>query len=151
MKITTIIYLLLSLFVGGMMCYGGYQKFAKPIPAPTQMIETFEKEGVTKLKENIEVLQIKNYIFGMKQTNYFWQLLGICELLFGIMVLSQVMRFMGAVLLLPISLHIFLFHVFLEPNDLVELLQTALLLLANIALVAKEYPKWKSLVFIKFI
>ncbi len=143
------IYVLLSLFVGGMMCYGGYQKFAKPIPAPTQMIETFEKEGVTKLKENIEVLKIKNYIFGMKQTNYFWQLLGICELLFGMMVLSQVMRFVGAVLLLPISLNILLFHIFLEPNDLVELLQTALLLLANIALVAKEYPKWKSLVFIK--
>jgi uncharacterized membrane protein YphA (DoxX/SURF4 family) len=149
MKITTIIYLLLSLFVGGMLCYGGYNKFAKPIPQPTQMIETFEKEGVSKLKENIATLKIKNYIFGMKQTNYFWQFLGVCELLFGIMILSQVLRFVGAVLALAITINIFLFHLFLEPNDLVELIQTLLLFLANIALVGKEYPQWKKLIFVK--
>jgi uncharacterized membrane protein YphA (DoxX/SURF4 family) len=149
MKITTIIYLLLSLFVGGMLCYGGYNKFVKPIPQPTQMIETFEKEGVSKLKENIATLKIKNYIFGMKQTNYFWQLLGVCELLFGIMILSQVLRFVGAVLALAITINIFLFHLFLEPNDLVELIQTLLLFLANIALVGKEYPQWKKLVVTK--
>jgi uncharacterized membrane protein YphA (DoxX/SURF4 family) len=149
MKITTIIYLLLSLFVGGMLCYGGYNKFAKPIPQPIQMIETFEKEGVSKLKENVETLKIKNYIFGMEQTNYFWQFLGICELLFGIMILSQVLRFVGAVLALSITINIFLFHLFLEPNDLVELIQTLLLFLANVALVGKEYPQWKKLVVTK--
>ncbi|WP_027003608.1 DoxX family protein [Hugenholtzia roseola] len=144
-------YVALTLFVGVFMLYGGYQKFAKPIPAPTQMIAQVEKEGAAKMTADIETLKIRNYIFGMKQTNYFWQFLGICELLFGVLLLSQYMRFLAAVLLMPITVHIFLFHLFLEPNDWAELLQTGALLLANALLIAKEYPRWKHLVWLKNI
>lgn len=149
MKITNIIFFALSLFLGVMMLLGGYKKFEKPIPAPIQMIETFEKEGFTKAKEEVHVLKIKNYIFGMKQTNYLWQLLGVCEIVLGLMVVSQYMRFTGAVMLVPITLNIFLFHLFLEFDEVGELLETALLFGANIALIAKEYPKWKHLIWIK--
>jgi hypothetical protein len=57
--------------------------------------------------------------------------------------------FVGALLLLPITLHIFLFHVFLEPNDVPELLQTGALFLVNIVLVLKERERWKHLLWIK--
>lgn len=116
MKISFVLYFLISLYVGGFMLYGGYQKFAKPLPAPTQMIETFEKEGATKMKQDQKLI-IRNYVFGMKQTGYFWQFLGFCELLFGLMVLSQYFRFLGAVMLMPITVQIFLFHLFLEFHD----------------------------------
>ncbi len=148
MKVTKIILIVISLYVGGFMLYGGYQKFVKPLPSPTQMIETFEKEGAEKMKQD-EKLVIKNYIFGMKQTGYFWQLLGVCELLFGLMILSQYFRFAGAVMVIPITLQIFLFHVFLEPNDLEELLETGLLFFGTVAMIGYEYPKWKSLLIIK--
>ena len=148
MKAINILWIVLRLGVGGMMLWGGYQKFAKPIPAPTQMIEQIEKEGSASLLEQPEKLKIRNYIFGMKQTNYFWQLLGICEIAFGLMLLSQVMSFAGAVMLMPITLHIFLFHIFLEPHDVGELIQTGLLWLANVALIAKEYPRWKGLLWL---
>lgn len=149
MKISTIVYVVLSLYLGGFMLYGGYQKFDKPLPAPTQMIASIEKDGAAKLKADVGKLKIRNYIFGLKQTGFFWQLLGVCELLFGLMILSQYMRFAGAVMLFPITLHVFLFHLFLEFDETFELFETGLLLLANCALIGKEYPQWKPLLFIK--
>ncbi|TAF98813.1 MAG: DoxX family membrane protein [Cytophagia bacterium] len=148
MKFSTIIYFIITLYVGGFMLYGGYQKFAKPLPSPTKMIETFEKEGAEKMKKDKKLI-IKNYIFGMKQTGFFWQFLGICEILFGILIISQYLRFVGAVMLLPITLQIFLFHIFLELDDTQELIQTGLLFIGNLALITKELPKWKHLIITK--
>lgn len=150
--IKTIFFVTIRLILGGIMLYGGYQKFAKPLPEPTQMITEIEKEGsqkIKELKEKPNILVIKNYIFGMKQTGYFWQLLGICEIVFGLMILSQYLSFVGALMLIPITLHIFLFHLFLEPNDTAELFQTGGFLAINIILIAKEYKKFKPLLWIK--
>jgi uncharacterized membrane protein YphA (DoxX/SURF4 family) len=145
MNITKIIFFLITIYVGGFMLYGGYQKFAKPLPTPTKMIETFEKEGAKKMKED-KKLVIKNYIFGLKQTGFFWQFLGICEILFALMIISQYLRFIGAVMLVPITLQIFLFHLFLELDDIEELIETGLLFLGNLALIFKEFKHWKHLI-----
>jgi len=136
----------MSLFLGGMMIYGGIQKFEKPIPTPTEVVEKAQKFSSP---EQESTLQKVLYINGAKQTGYFWQVLGICELLFGIMLIIQGTRFIGAVFLLPITLHIFLFHLFLEIEDIPELIQTGLLLVINIALVLKEREKLKPLLWIK--
>ena len=44
------------------------------------------------------------YISGAKQTGYFWEVLGICELLFGLLLILQGTSFVGALFLLPITL-----------------------------------------------
>jgi uncharacterized membrane protein len=85
----------------------------------------------------------------MKQTGYFWQLLGICEITFGLMILSQYLSFLGALMLFPITLHIFLFHVFLTPDNPVGILEGVVLLLINFLLIAKEYKKFKPLLWVK--
>lgn len=130
-----------------MLLLGGKEKFAKPIPAPTQMIEQIKKNE--EVAPSIEVLKIKNYIFGMKQTNYFWQFLGAIELLAGLLLISQLFSKIGAFIAMPITLNIFLFHVFLEPNDVVELLQTSGLLVINILLIAFTFKIWKPLLINK--
>lgn len=130
-----------------MLLLGGKEKFAKPIPAPTQMIEQIKKNE--EVAPSIEVLKIKNYIFGMKQTNYFWQFLGALELLAGLLLISQLFSKIGAFIAMPITLNIFLFHVFLEPNDVVELLQTSGLLVINILLIAFTFKIWKPLLINK--
>lgn len=145
-KIINIIYIILSLFLGVMMIYGGIQKFEKPIPTPVEVVEKAQK--FTSLEKE-STLQKVLYINGAKQTGYFWQVLGICELLFGLMLIIQGTRLVGAVFLLPITLHIFLFHLFLEINEIQELIQTGLLLAINIALVLKEREKLKPLLWIK--
>ena len=128
------------------MIYGGIQKFKKPIPTP---IEVLEKANKFSSPEKESTLQKILYISGSKQTGYFWQVLGMCELLFGFLLILQGTGFIGALFLLPITLHIFLFHLFLEPNDVGELLQTGALFTINIALVVREKERWKNLLWIK--
>lgn len=146
MKPVAVLWIALRLFLGGFMIYGGIQKFNKPTPTPIEVVEKAEK-FTSPDQEN--TLQKILYISGAKQTGYFWQVLGICELLFGLLVLLQGSSFVGAVFLLPITLHIFLFHLFLEADELGELGQTGGFLAINIALVLKEKTKWKHLLWIK--
>ncbi|UII78370.1 DoxX family membrane protein [Flagellimonas sp. CMM7] len=135
MNIENIIFIIFRLILGGMMVYGGIQKFQKPIPSPIEVVEKAEK---FKAPEKESTLQKILYISGAKQTGYFWQVLGIAELIFGLLILFQGTSFIGAIFLLPITLHIFLFHVFLEADEMGELLQTGGLFAINIALVLKE-------------
>ncbi|MGS2764317.1 DoxX family membrane protein [Sinomicrobium sp. M5D2P9] len=142
-----IIHIVLRLLLGGMLAYGGIAKFSKPIPEPTQMIE--QVQNGEDLTSDIKVLKIRNYIFGMKQTGYFWPFLGVVEFLAGILLLSQVLGILGAIIALPVTLNIFFFHLFLEPDDIRELLQTAGLLAINIWLIIAAYPRWKQIVMDK--
>ncbi len=71
-------------------------------------------------------------------------MVGIAEILCGLMLVSQVFALLGAVMLVPVTLNIFLFHLFLEPHETGELLLTLLYLLANLFLIAWEFPKLKS-------
>ena len=145
-KSISILFIIFRLFLGGFMIYGGIQKFKKPIPTP---IEVLEKANKFSSPEKESTLQKILYISGSKQTGYFWQVLGMCELLFGFLLILQGTGFIGALFLLPITLHIFLFHLFLEPNDVGELLQTGALFTINIALVVREKERWKNLLWIK--
>lgn len=145
-KSRNILYIILRLFLGGVMIWGGIQKFQKPIPTPVEVVEKVEQ---LKAPEKENTLQKILYISGAKQTGYFWQVLGVCELLFGLLLIIQGSGFVGAVFLLPITLHIFLFHLFLENNETGELFKTGSFLLVNILLILKERDKWKHLLWIK--
>jgi uncharacterized membrane protein YphA (DoxX/SURF4 family) len=145
-KINSILFIILRLILGGMMIYGGIQKFTKPSPSPVEVVEKAQK---FRQAEDRSTLQKVLYINGAKQTGYFWEVLGICELLFGLLLILQGTGFIGALFLLPITLHIFLFHLFLEAEETGELLQTAGLFAINILLVLKERKKWKHLLWIK--
>lgn len=146
MKAFAILFIVLRLLLGGLLIYGGIQKFARPLPQPVEVAERaaqFSQPG----KES--TLQKILYISGAKQTGYFWQVLGICELLFGLLLVVQTTGFVGALFALPITLHIFLFHLFLEADEMGELAKTAGMLFINILLVLREYPRWKHLLWIR--
>ena len=70
-----IMIIILNILLGGMLIYGGIKKFFKPIPAPTAMIEQI-KNG-EEVASTLEVLKIKNYIFGMKQTKKLPKIIGL--------------------------------------------------------------------------
>lgn len=145
-RLVNIIFIVLRLFLGGMMLYGGVQKFTKPIPTPNEVVAKAQKFSTPEKEDTQKIIL---YINGMKQTGYFWEVLGVCEILFGLLLVFQGTGLAGAILLLPITLHIFLFHFFLEPDDIPELIQTGLLLIINIALVLREKEKLKPLLWIK--
>ncbi len=146
MKYINILYIIMRLFLGGTMILGGTQKFTKPIPTPIEVIHKAEKFNAPEKESTLQKIL---YISGAKQTGYFWQVLGICELLFGLLLILQGTSFIGAIFLLPITLHIFLFHLFLELDEVGELLKTAILFGINIALILKERAKWVHLLWIK--
>ncbi len=144
-----ILKIVLNLVLGAMLLFGGVQKFSKPIPAPTEIIETVKKGE--EVAPSIAILKIKNYIFGMKQTNYFWQFLGIIELLAGALLVSQLFSSVGAFIALPLTLNIFLFHFFLETDEVGELFQMTGLLVINLLLISFSYKTWKPLLYNKAI
>lgn len=139
------LFIALNLILGGMMFYGGIKKFEKPTPPPTEIIDTV-KSG-QEVAPTVEILKIKNYIFGMRQSGFFWEFLGIAELLAGILLISQVFARVGAFVALPLTINIFLFHLFLEPHEVGELLQTLGLLVINLVLIAESYRIWKPLLW----
>lgn len=148
MKTIKILIIILNLYVGGFMIYGSFGKF-KPTPKPTEIIE--KVQSGEEIAPNDDVLKIKNYIFGMKQTGFFWPFLGIMEFLAGFLLVSQVFSRIGAIIALPLTINIFLFHLFLEADEVGDLLQTMALMIANIILIGTTYKIWKPLIFDKSI
>lgn len=145
-KSISILFIILRLFLGGFMIYGGVQKFQSP---PITPIEVLEKANKFSSPDSESTLQKILYISGAKQTGYFWQVLGVCEFLFGLLLIIQFTGFIASLFLLPITLHIFLFHLFLEADEISELIQTGALFVVNIVLVLKEKEKWKHLLWMK--
>lgn len=143
MKSLKIVIIIFNLILGGMMIYGGMKKFEKPSPSPTEIVEKV-KAG-EEVAPSVEILKIKNYIFGMKQTGYFWQFLGIVELLVGLLLISQRFSLLGAIMALPVTIHVFLFHLFLEPHEVGELIQMAGLLIINLLIIGNGYKHWKGI------
>ncbi|MDI1254492.1 MAG: DoxX protein [Flavobacterium sp.] len=149
MKALNIVKIFGNIVLGGMLIFGGIKKFEKPSPAPTEIIDKV-KSG-QEVAPNTDILKIKNYVFGMKQTDYFWQFLGIMELLAGILLIGQVASLLGAIIALPLTANIFLFHMYLEPNEMGELFQMLGLLVINLLLISFGYKYWKPMLFDKSI
>lgn len=129
----------IRLGIGLLFVYAGIQKFkpAEPKPKADTEVQSVAKE----LPPN--VVKIKAYIGGLKQTGYFWPMLGIAEILCGLLLLSQIYALLGAVMLIPLTLNIFLFEVFLGDGDPLELITHGLYFAANIALLIYAWPRLK--------
>lgn len=136
---------IIKCILGGILLYGGVAKFSKPIPPPDKFLQVSVEEKAELLK-NVDELKIRNYIFGLKQSDFFWQFLGIAEILAGVLLITQVFGFIGALLAFPQMLNIFLFHLFLESHEMDELMLTGCYLLLNMFIFAAYYSKWKHLV-----
>ncbi len=145
-KIFNVLVLILATFLGGYMIYGGVCKF---LVDSITAAEVLEKANRFSDPEQEHILQKVLYISGSQQTGYFWQVLGICELLFGALIIIPRTRLIGAILLLPITLHILLFHLVLEPDELGGLVLSLLLLGINIYLVLREYENIRHLLLKK--
>lgn len=125
--------------LGLLFVYAGIQKFNK---APAEKPASEEQSVVEKqLPEN--VVKIKALIGGMKQTGYFWPMLGIAEIVCGVLLLSQVLALLGAVMLVPLTLNIFLFELFLGGGNITEIFIHGLYLLGNLLILAYGYPRLK--------
>lgn len=127
----------IRLGLGLLFVYAGIQKFKPEEPKATTEVAATAKQ----LPPN--VVKIKAYIGGLKQTGYFWPMLGIAEIVCGLLLLSQVYALLGAVMLIPLTLNIFLFEVYLGDGDPVELFTHGVYFVANIILLIYAWPRLK--------
>ena len=132
MNTKSIALLVLQLFLGGMMIYGSISKFETPF---AETAEVVERANSYVEKDLDHIARLVLYISGMKQTGYLWLVLGLSELIFGLMVIWKKTSLIGGLFLLPITLNILLFHIFLEPDNIGELTLALGLFLANITIV----------------
>ena len=135
MKVFKIAIIILRLGMGGLFIYGGVKKFIPKPPRP-------QTEASVDLPDS--VVKIKAYIGGLKQTEYFWPMLGLVEFAGGVLLVSQYLALLGAVFLMPVTLNIFLFHLFLKPHETGDLIMTALYLLTNMTIIGWYYPSLKA-------
>tara|TARA_B100001059_G_scaffold236731_1_gene289506 strand:- start:4175 stop:4621 length:447 start_codon:yes stop_codon:yes gene_type:complete len=131
-KIKNMVSVMGIIFLGGFMVKGGINKFLSTSKSSHEIIERAQdllnSDEEEKLKKTL-------YINGLKQTGFFWPLLGICELLFGLLLFLPNTRLFSALMLVPITLQIFLFHLFLESDEISELILTLGLFLTNLIII----------------
>ena len=137
-KVITILSIILAIF----MIEGGIDKFSG---SKVDAEKTISKINKYSLEKNEVVIQKILFISGMKQTGYLWELIGFSEILFGLMIIIKRTRTIGAILLLPVTLNILLFHAFLEPDEILSLFHVALLFLINSIIIIFNRNKVKPL------
>ena len=140
MKINMLIKFVPILFLAGMMIYGSISKFQEPTAKTEDVIakaQNYLDDG------QLSIASLVVYVGGMRQTGYAWLLVGLSELIFGILLLIPSTRLIGGLFLLPITLNILLFHIFLEPENIKELL-IAIALLGSNSIIVLQLAKHKN-------
>lgn len=137
-KFFSIFFIIAQLSLGSLFVYAGVRKF---IPSPAR------KSSSTELVSGSTKEQMIKFIGGLKANSYFWPFLGIVEIVAGLLLVSQFFAVGGAILLTPITLNIFLFHLFLKPEDVTGGIMSGIYLLASILIILRKYKTIKNLIY----
>ena len=142
MKLTSWKYfiIVLRILIGAILPYSGLYKINTFLqdPAPYRAEESLESPA-----RSIQ------FIEDLKRTGYFWQFLGVVELTCGVLIMSQYLSLLGAVLSMPVSVNFLLFQLFLGYQNAIHLILTVLFFVCNIILISYNYRSLKS-TFLKF-
>jgi putative oxidoreductase len=130
------IFWIISFAFGGFFVYSGVKKFL-PSKRPFKT-ETAVKAVIGSPINKPEAFKTTMYI--MRQSG-FLKMVGVLQIFGGLGLFFGITRFLGLMFLLPVTINIFSFHVFMDnrPDELVE---TGLLLLVNVLLLSVY---WRAL------
>lgn len=136
-KIFSYFILILSIALGIFFIYKGINKNLLYDYSIPKIIE----EGSSK---PIEYQNLMKVLYDSK----FMIIIGVLEVIAGLLLIIPKTRLLGSIVLMPVILNIFLFHLIIDnrPHELVE---TGIPLLATIVIFMYYYPKWKDLLWIK--
>jgi uncharacterized membrane protein YphA (DoxX/SURF4 family) len=131
-----------ALLLAALFLYAGVKKFIpkdRPVnpkanSAYVEAIETNTFEQPTTFRLAVKMLSASGFL----------KLIGVIQLLAGLLILFPKTRLIGLVFLLPITLNIFAFHLFMD-NRVDENVETGLFFLVNLFLVGSYYRKIATL------
>jgi uncharacterized membrane protein YphA (DoxX/SURF4 family) len=146
MKVITILHILLSLALGGFFIYAGVQKFIPKERKPSDPTEMVDAVTNNKYENPIPFkLSVK-----MLSTSGFLKFVGVLQILAGLLIVITQTRLIGLMLLLPLTINIFCFHLFMD-NRMDENIETGSILLVNILLFLAYYKKLGTLLHSKIL
>lgn len=140
-------HLIFSLALGLFFIYAGVKKF---IPKPSSAKAVDNSEFVRAFEENNFENPV-TFKMGIKalRSSGFLKLVGVLQILSGLLILIPVTRLIGLLMLLPVTVNIFCFHFFMD-NRPDENIETGFFLLLNILLTAYYFEKLKHLLVRKY-
>lgn len=142
MKLIRILHIVLSIAIAGFFIYSGTKKF---IPKPPSTKPVDNSAFINAFEKN-QFENPVNFKMGVKalKSSGFLKMVGVLQILSGILILLPITRLIGLLILLPITVNIFCFHFFMN-NEPSENIETGSYLLVNILLVAFYYKHLKQL------
>lgn len=146
-NIIRINHFILSVFLAVFFIYAGVKKF---IPKPPSTKPVNNEEIVKAFEENKfeSPVTFRMAIKALKTSN-FLMMVGVLQILSGILILIPPTRLIGLLMLLPVTVNVFCFHFFMD-NRPDENIETGFLLILNILLVGFYYKNLKELMFNKW-
>lgn len=132
-KAANYIILILSMILGAFFVYKG---ITKNLMSPCKVYDATSTLPI----------EYQNLMTSLCTTGY-TKIIGVLEVLSGLLLIYPKTRLLGSIVLMPLILNIFLFHLVIDnrPHELVE---TGIPLLANIIIFAYYYKNWKNLLWI---
>ncbi|MEX2484902.1 MAG: hypothetical protein WED10_10095 [Brumimicrobium sp.] len=134
---------ILAVLLAALFLYAGVKKFIpKDRPA--------NPKANLALIESIETNNFENPISfrlaaKMLSTSGFLKMVGVIQIIAGLLIILPKTRMIGLVFLLPITLNIFAFHLFMD-NRMDENIETGLFFLVNLLLLLAYYKKIAALI-----
>ncbi len=142
MKASRFIHAILCFALGAFFIYAGVKKFMPKGHKPkAQQTEEIIQAAQADHFENPLTFKVS---VKMLKTSGFLKFVGILQMLAGLLILIPASRFVGLIVLLPLTVNVFCFHYFMD-NRPEENLETGLYLLGNLVLLAAYYPKIRTL------
>ncbi len=142
-KVLSIAHAILTILLGLFFMYKGYQKF-EPVKLRDKHIKIENTESIVQkiiVEQNYEAPYGYDITMNTFRQSGFMKIIGLFQILAGLLILFPQTRMAGLLTLLPIILNIFLMHFYFD-NRPHENIETGRLLLANVILLAFY---WKPL------
>jgi uncharacterized membrane protein YphA (DoxX/SURF4 family) len=134
--------IVLRIAVGAILLYSGLLKINETLTHGGSLVQ------MAKPTEDIRYLTIVNETIRAK---YFWPILGSVEVLCGLLIASQYLSLLGAILLMPITLNYVIYQV-VSAHNLTGLFLTLLFFISNILLITYYHKSFRSaLLQLRFI
>lgn len=134
----------LSIAFGLFFMYAGIKKF---IPKKARVSSTTELVDAVSNNKIEKPISFKLAVKALKASGYLY-MVGVFQILGGLLALFNTTRLLGLFVLLPLTINIFCFHLFMD-NRMDENMETGLLLFANLLLVLFYTKKLKQILITK--
>ena len=122
--------IVLRIIIGGVLLYSGLFKINQTFTqnaSPSVIVHSGQSSQYIQLIDDL------------KRTNYFWPFLGAVEVTCGLLIASQYLSLLGAVLLMPVSVNFLMFQFFVGHDSPSQLIMTLFFFIGNILLLTYNY------------